>query len=187
MRIAVLLAWLVTFTAPAWGYEGALLPTVGFSAVAVHRSGAFESRETLHYSDGKLRIDRGHGFATTILDLNTGSQCELMANHTYLVLPMDDELFRRYFAQNPDLTGARKLDAETVDGIEATRFAFGDDGALDAAGRYWVTRDGILLKRDYDDGVKGTNIHHVEYLRDLKTGPQPRSLFVVPPGYRRAK
>lgn len=172
---------------PAFGFEGAILPKVGFSAVAVHESGSFESREILHYSDGRLRIDRGNGFATTILDLRTDSQCMLMANHTYLVLPLDDELFRRYFAQDPELTGAWKMGAERVDGIQTTKFAFGGAGALKAAGRYWVTGAGILLRRDYDDGVKGTNIHHVEFLRDLKIGPQPESLFVVPPGYHQAK
>lgn len=172
---------------PAFAYEGAILPKVGFSAEAVHVSGGFESREILHYNDGKLRIDRASGFSTTILDMQTGSQCVLMANHTYLVLPMDDELFRRYFAQDPDMTGARQLGTEPVDGIEATKFAFGDSGALEAAGRYWVTRNGILLRRDYDEGVKGTNIHHVEFLRDLKIGPQPESLFVVPPGYHVAR
>src|SRR3954452_21744285 len=76
-----------------------ILPQVDFGATAVHESGAYRSVETIHYTPGKLRIDRGRGFSTTIIDLKTGTQCLLMVNHTYLVLPMDDELFRRFIAR----------------------------------------------------------------------------------------
>src|SRR3954471_17792471 len=87
------------FASPAWAYDDLVLPKVDFSATAVHESGAYATRETIHYADGKLRIDRGNGFSSTILDLTTQTQCLLMANHTYLVMPMDDELFRRYIAR----------------------------------------------------------------------------------------
>ena len=171
----------------AWGYSDLILPKVEFSATTVHQSGAFESREKIHYADGKLRIDRGRNFSTTILDLNTQTQYLLMVNHTYLITPMDDELFRRYIARAADMSGARKLGTERIEGLQATKYAFGEDGALDAAGSYWLTPTGVMLRREYDDGVFGQNVHHVEFLTHITFEKQPASLFSIPPGYKLAK
>src|SRR3954468_4212377 len=108
MRLLALFLVLFAAAAPAWAQMDAVLPKVGFSATAVEETGAVRVRRTIHYADGRLRIDgpiggtpggtpgSTGGFATTILDLNTGTKCLLMANHTYLVLPLDDELFRRF-------------------------------------------------------------------------------------------
>jgi hypothetical protein len=173
--------------APAWGYDDLVLPTVGFSATDVQASGAFLRKETIHYTPGKLRIDRGDGFASTILDLTTQTECVLMANHTYLVLPMDDELFRRFIARTVDMSGARKLGTDRIDGLPTTKYAFGDDGALQAAGFYWLTDTGVMVRREYDDGVFGQNTHHQEYLTDITFGKQPAALFGIPAGYTLAK
>src|SRR3954447_4546381 len=164
-----------------------VLPRVDFSATAVHESGAFRSVETIHYTPGKLRIDRGRGFSSTILDLQTGTECLLMVNHTYLVLPMDDELFRRFIARAPAMSGAAKTGRTRIEGMEVTKYAFGDDGALEAAGTYWLTDSGIMVRREYDEGVYGQNRRHLEYLKDIKGEKQPADLFVVPAGYRKAK
>jgi hypothetical protein len=186
MRIVlVILAMLVC--APAWGYDDLVLPSVDFAATAVHESGAIRTIETIHYSAGKLRIDRANGFSSTILDLTTETQCLLMANHTYLVLPMDTELFRRYIAQSVDATDARKLGTERIEGLQTTKYAFGDDGALNAAGSYWLTGTGVMVRREYDDGVYGRNVHHLEYLTHITFEKQPASLFVIPKGYRQAR
>jgi hypothetical protein len=135
---------------PAWGYDDLVLPTVEFTAISVHKAGAFESQETIHYANGKLRIEHGNGFSTTILDLKTQTQCLLMVNHTYLVTPMED-------------------------------------GELDAAGSYWLTKTGIMIRRDYDDGVFGQNVHHLEFLTHLTIEKQSAALFSIPPGYKPAK
>ncbi|MDB5404440.1 MAG: hypothetical protein QOD93_3466 [Acetobacteraceae bacterium] len=172
---------------PAWGYEGLVLPSVDFSATAVHESGASATRETIHYADGKLRIDRGNGFSSTILDLTTQTQCLLMVNHTYLVLPMDDELFRRFVARTVEMSGAKAVGTERVEGLETTKYAFGDDGALEAAGSYWLTKSGVMVRREYEDGVFGKNVHHLEYLTHITFEKQPAGLFSIPAGYRRAK
>jgi hypothetical protein len=74
-----------------------------------------------------------------------------------------------------------------IQGLETTKYAFGDDGALEAAGYYWVTDTGIMVRREYNDGVFGKDVHHVEYLTDISVGKQPAELFVVPAGYRRTK
>ena len=132
---------------PAFAQDDLVLPTVDFAATAVHQSGSVQTKEQIHYAQGKLRIDRAGGFSSTILDLNTQSEFLLMANHTYLVLPMDDELFRRYIVQNPDLSAAHKVGRERVEGLETTKYAFGEDGALDAAGSYWLTNTGVMVKR----------------------------------------
>jgi hypothetical protein len=174
-------------SAPALAFDGVLLPSIPFSAVAVHRTGAFETREMIHYAGGRLRIDRGAGFSTTILDMNTGSQCLLMANHTYLVLPMDTALFSRYFPLKPDLSPTRTLGPKRVEGIMTTEYAFGEGGELDAAGRYWLTNSGVMVRRDYEDGVHGTNTHHVEFLTRLVFGQQDEALFEIPSGYRPAR
>ncbi len=162
-------------------------PTVDFTATAVHETGAYRQTETIHYTPGKLRIDPGKGFSSTILDLKTQTQCLLMANHTYLVLPMDDELFRRFIARTPAMSGAHKMGRARMQGQETTKYAFGDDGALEAAGYYWVTDTGIMVRREYNDGVFGRDVHHVEYLTDISVEKQPADMFVVPPGYKRAK
>ena len=64
----------------AWGQAELVLPTVDFSATSIHSAGALRTIETLHYTPGKLRIDRGEGFSATILDLKTQTQCLLMVN-----------------------------------------------------------------------------------------------------------
>lgn len=177
----VLLAILVA--RPAQAHDDLVLPKVDFSAIAIHEAGAFRSQETIHYTHGKLRIDRANGFSSTILDLMTQSQVLLMANHTYLVLPMDDELFRRYIARTTDMSGARKIGKERIEGLETTKYEFGEDGALDAAGAYWLTSAGVMLKREYEDGVFGHNVHHLELMTHVMFEKQPSSLFVVPAGY----
>jgi hypothetical protein len=164
-----------------------VLPTVAFSAIAVHDVGAAETRETIHYADGKLRIDRGNGFSSTILDLTTQTQCLLMVNHTYLITPMDDELFRRYIARSLDATDAKKVGTETIDGQATTKYAFGDEGALAAAGSYWLTKTGVMMRREYEDGVYGRNVHHLEFLTHVVFEKQPEALFSIPAGYKRAK
>jgi|tagenome__1003787_1003787.scaffolds.fasta_scaffold20401433_1 hypothetical protein len=171
----------------ARGESDLVLPQVDFTATAVHESGAYRSTETIHYTPGKLRIDRGNGFSSTIIDLKTGTQCLLMVNHTYLVLPMDDELFRRFIARTPAMSGAVKRGRTHFEGLAVTKYAFGDDGALEAAGSYWLTDTGIMVRREYDDGVYGQNRHHLEYLKDIRIEKQPADLFVVPAGYRKAK
>jgi hypothetical protein len=174
-------------TVPAWGYDDLVLPRVDFSATDVQESGAFQRKETIHYTPGKLRIDRGDGFASTILDLTSQTECVLMANHTYLVLPMDDELFRRFIARTVDMSGARKMGMDRIDGMPTTKYAFGDDGALRAAGFYWLTDTGIMVRREYDDGVFGQNTHHREYLSHITFEQQPAALFGIPAGYTLAK
>jgi hypothetical protein len=164
-----------------------VLPTVEFSAVAIHEAGAFRTQETIHYADAKLRIERGNGFSTTILDLATQTQYLLMVNHTYLITPMDDELFRRYIARPADITGARKVGSQRIEGLETLKYAFGGDGALDAAGTYWLTSTGVMVRREYEDGVFGHNTHHLEFLTHITFKKQPASLFVIPAGYRAAK
>ncbi|MDR3534795.1 MAG: hypothetical protein P4L90_30055 [Rhodopila sp.] len=172
---------------PAWGYDDLVLPTVDFSAQAIHEAGAVQTKETIHYTHGKLRIDRGNGFSTTILDLTTQTQCILMVNHTYLVLPMDDELFRRYIARTVDMSGARKVGTQRIEGMATTKYAFGDDGALDAAGFYWLSNTGIMVRREYEDGVYGQNVHHLEFLTNISIEKQPAQLFTIPAGYKPAK
>ena len=172
---------------PAWGYDGLVLPTVSFSATAVNETGALETRETIHYADGRLRIDRGNGFSSTILDLRTQTECLLMVNQTYLILPMDDELFRRYIARSVDLSDAKKVGTERIEGLMTTKYAFGDDGPLDAAGTYWLTKTGVMVRREYEDGVFGANVHHLEFLTHITFEKQPATLFSIPPGYKLAK
>jgi hypothetical protein len=164
-----------------------VLPSVDFSATAVQESGAMLQKQTIHYASGKLRIDPGKGFSITILDLTTQSQYLLMANHTYLVLPMDSELFRRFIARPVAMTGATKIKTERVANLNTTKYAFGDDGALKAAGHYWLSDNGIMVRRDYEDGVYGHNVRHHEYLLDLSFTKQPAALFEIPPGYKRVQ
>jgi hypothetical protein len=186
MRLVI--AFLATcICGPAGAHEALVLPSGDFAATAVHEAGAFRSEETIHYSDGKLRIDRGTGFSSTILDLTTQTQCLLMVNHTYLVLPMDDELFRRYIARAVDVNGARQKGKQRIEGLETTKYAFGDDGALDAAGSYWLTNSGVMIRRQYEDGVFGHSMHHLEYLTNITFTKQPPALFSIPAGYRPAK
>ncbi|MDR3538540.1 MAG: hypothetical protein P4L71_18740 [Acetobacteraceae bacterium] len=183
-----MLAFLALFVSvPAWSYDDLVLPTVDFDATAVHQAGAVETRERIRYTHGKLRIERGDGFATTILDLTTQTEYILMANKTYLVLPMDDEYFRRFIARTVAMSGAHPLGHDRVGGIQTTKYAFGDDGALEAAGTYWLSGDGIMVRRDYDAGVYGENLHHQELLTDIKVEPQPASLFAIPAGYKKVK
>jgi hypothetical protein len=184
-HVLVLLTMLVC--TPAWAYDDLLLPTVDFSATAVHEAGAVQTKETIHYAAGKLRIDRGNGFSSTILDLTTQTQCLLMVNHTYLVMPMDAELFRRYIARSVDMTNAKKAGTERIEGQDTTKYAFGDDGALDAAGSYWLTKSAIMMRREYEDGVYGRNVHHLEFLTHVTFEKQPEALFSIPAGYKRAK
>ena len=186
MRIVLVLLTLL-FCMPALAYDDLVLPKVGFSATATHDSGAIQIKETIYYADGKLRIERGKGFSSTILDLTTQTQCLLMVNHTYLVLPMDNELFRRYIARPVEMTGARKIGAQRIEGMDTTKYAFGEDGALEAAGSYWLSTTGIMVRRQYENGVFGHNVHHLDYLTHITVAQQPASLFLIPPGYSVAK
>jgi len=183
--VFLLLAMLLA--SPARAYDDLVLPTVDFSATVVNQTGGRETRERIFYKDGKLRIERGQGFSVTILDLKTQTQCILMADRTYVILPMDDELFRRFIARAPAMSGAAKTGRTRIEGMEVTKYAFGDDGALEAAGTYWLTDSGIMVRREYDEGVYGQNRRHLEYLKDIKVEKQPASLFVVPTDYRKAK
>jgi hypothetical protein len=100
---------------------------------------------------------------------------------------MDDELFRRYIARSVELSGSRKMGTERVEGLEATKYEFGDDGALDAAGSYWLTPTGVMVRREYNDGVFGKDVHHLEFLTHITFAKQPAALFEIPAGYRPAK
>jgi len=185
--VLAMLGLLITSPAAVLAQGDVVLPSVDFAATDVQESGAVLIRQTIHYTPGLLRIDRGAGFSSTILDLTTWTQTLLMVNHSYLVLPMDDGLFRRFFARPSAITGAVKVGTERVGSQQATKYAFGDDGALAAAGFYWLADSGILVRREYDDGVFGANTHHREYLTDLRFTEQPADLFRVPAGYRLAK
>lgn len=182
MRIAFFLL-IVCISVPARAQLERVLPTVSFSAVAVRQVGAMEVKQRIHYSDGRLRIDGADGFATTILDLRTESQLLLMANHTYIVLPLDDELYRRFFP----FRYAKRLKPDAVAGRTATKYVFDHDGALDAGGYYWLTPDGIMLRCTYVTGVYGMEHRHSDSLTDVKIGSVPASLFTVPPGYRQVR
>lgn len=183
--LGILIALL--FAGSAQAYDDLILPRVAFSATAVHEVGAMRDVATVYYADGKLRIDRGKGFSATILDLGSQTQIVLMADRTYLVLPMDDELFRRFIARAPEASGAEKVGAQRIAGLETTEYEFGDDGALAAAGEYWLTPTGIMVRRVWADGVLGQNLRHRAYLTDIKIGPQPEALFGIPAGFRRVK
>jgi hypothetical protein len=172
---------------PAFGYDDLVLPSVEFTATAVHEAGPAKTTETIHYANGKLRIDRGPGFSSTILDLTTQTQCLLMVNHTYLVTPMDDELFRRYIARTVDISGARKMGTQRIEGLDTTKYAFGNDGELNAAGTYWLTSSGVMVRREYDDGVFGHSLHHLEFMTHITFGKQPAALFEIPAGFKPAK
>jgi hypothetical protein len=178
---------LFLLAAAARADDNLLLPRVAFSATAVNQTGRFRETQTIHYADGKLRIDGPKGFATTILDLTTETECVLMANRTYLVLPLDGELFRRFIARQPDVHGDEKLATQVADNSTTSKYAFGDDGALNAAGYYWVTGNGIMVRREWEDGVLGQSVRHVSYLRNIVIAPQPATLFAIPAGYRPAR
>jgi hypothetical protein len=186
-RLFLFLGVLCCAPLTARAYDDLVLPKVQFAATAVHTAGALRTTETIHYADGKLRIDRGHGFSATILDLTTQTQCLLMVNHTYLITPMDDELFRRYIARTPDMSVARKIGTARIEGLETTKYEFGEDGALEAAGTYWLTPSGVMVRREYNDGVFGRDVHHLEVLTHISFEKQPASLFTIPAGYRPAK
>jgi hypothetical protein len=186
-RFILLLAILLSFPWDAVAYDDLMVPKVAFSAVAVQEAGASKIKETIHYADGKLRIDRGDGFSTTILDLMTQTQCLLMADHTYLVMPMDDELLRKYIPRTVDMSDSRKLGTARVGGQETRKYEFGNDGALNAAGTYWLTPSGIMVRREYRDGLYGRDVHRVYYLTDISVANQPASFFKIPAGYRLAK
>jgi hypothetical protein len=162
-------------------------PAVDFTATAVHESGGVSQTETIHYAAGRLRIDPARGLSGTILDLTTQTECLLMANHTYLVLPMDDEVYRRFIARLPSMSGAHKVGRDRIDGLETTKYAFGGDGALEAAGFYWITDSGIMVRREYEDGVFGKSVRHKDFLTNISVGKQPADLFVIPPGYKKAR
>lgn len=187
--ILILLAVLVCgpLRSPAWAYDDLVLPSVEFSATAVQQTGKAQRKQTIRYKAGMLRIDQPNGFSTTILNLNTQTQYLLMVNRTYLVLPMDSELFRRFIARAAGATGARKMGTARIENLPTTKYAFGDDGALKAAGFYWLSGTGIMVRREYDDGVFGQNVHHKEFLEGINVSPQPADLFVIPPGYAPAK
>jgi hypothetical protein len=171
---------------PAYAYDDLVLPSVDFTATAVHEAGRLRISETIYYANGKLRIDRGKGFSSTILDLTTQTECLLMVNHTYLVMPMDDELFRRYIARAVDTSGSRKVGTERIEGLKTTQYAFGDDGELQAAGSYWLTSTGVMVRREYHDGVFGQDTHHLEFMTHITFGKQPAALFEIPAGYKPA-
>jgi len=74
-----------------------------------------------------------------------------------------------------------------IDGLETTKYSFGDDGALEAAGFYWITDTGIMVRREYEEGVFGKNVRHKEFLTNITIEKQSPSLFVIPAGYRKAR
>jgi hypothetical protein len=182
MRWALILVILLSGRAAQAQLER-VLPKVDFTATSVQQVGGAQLRQTIHYADEKLRIDGPEGFATTIMDLRTGTQILLMADHTYLVLPLDDELYRRFFP----FRYAKKLKQEQIDGLATTKYVFDADGGLNAGGYYWLTSNGIMVRSAYEDGVYGADIHHVSFLTDLKVAPVPASLFGIPEGYRQVR
>jgi hypothetical protein len=180
---AVLFLAILLIAAPAKAQLERVLPSVPFTATAVQQIGAGQVRQTIHYADGRLRIDGADGFATTILDMETETEILLMANHTYLVRPLDDELYRRFFP----FRYAKKMKPDQVQGVAATKYVFDQDGGLAAGGFYWLTSTGIMVQCAYEDGVYCAAVRHLNFLTDLKVGPVPDELFKVPAGYRLAK
>jgi hypothetical protein len=44
-----------------------------------------------------------------------------------------------------------------------------------------------MIRRQYEDGVFGHNMRHLDYLTHLSFAKQPAALFSIPVGYRRAE
>ena len=159
----------VSVCSPAFGYDDLVLPSVEFTATAVHEAGVMKAWETLHYANGKLRIDRGSGFSSTILDLKTQTECLLMVNQINLVMPMDD-----------GYSAATSLGLST----SAVREKWGRNASRvwrprnmpSATMASWMPPD-LLVDANrsngaarYYDGLFGHNQHHLEFMTHITFG-----------------
>jgi hypothetical protein len=85
------------------------------------------------------------------------------------------------------MSDAKKAGTQRIEGLETTKYDFSSDGELDAAGSYWLTKSGVMVRREYEDGVFGKNVHHLEMLTHIDFAPQPAGLFDIPAGYKKAQ
>jgi hypothetical protein len=186
-RIFLTLFLFLAFCAPALS-DRLPEPLVEYSAETMTRTeGRLSLGKVYHAPYMERKEERIAGRPQVVITrMDLGVVWILMPNEkTYVELPVRDAMGR-----SSDPAGLEykytTVGPEFVDGTLTTKSAMeatGPDGTM-YEGYIWVTREGILVKMV--SGVRGgLGGEFYTELKRLKTGPQPRSLFNVPDGYRR--
>lgn len=186
-RLFLTLFLFLAFCAPA--LSGRLPePLVEYSAETVTRTGGRMSiGKVYHAPYMERREEKTAGRPQVVITrMDLKLVWILMPNErTYVELPVSDAMGRSRDPADFDYKYTT-VGPEFVNGTLTTKSAMearGPDGAM-YEGYIWVTGEGILVKMV--SGVRGRpGAEFSTELKKLKTGPQPRSLFDVPGGYRR--
>ena len=164
---------------------GGLAPSVwaesmpSFSADMVSQGGGQSIRGKIYITQNKMRMEMAQ--ATMIMRHDRHVSWTLMPNQRmYMEQPMDPTMVAQFGAMSPGETERVSLGTETVGGQPAEKFRVTYTvGGMTQTAFQWMGRQGIPLKVAATDGAWS-----VEY-RNVRVGPQPDSLFEIPPGYQK--
>jgi len=150
-------------------------------------------------SQGSMDMQVYHAPQMERVKLNSGGQTtvailRLDRKVTWLLIPQShaymETSFDRYKAHTPekyDVLEHKKVGTEMINGYKAVKYRVKcrtKDGTT-GSGYYWVVNDSIPIKMDLTMNDNGQSRHFVMELRNLKIGPQKRSLFQPPAGYKK--
>lgn len=134
----------------------------------------------------RMKFDSGGQTMTAILRLDRNVTWLLMPQmHAYMETSLD-----RYMSHTPegyDVLEHKKVGTEMINGYKAIKYHIRcrtKDGAK-GSGYYWIVNDSIPIKVDLTMIDNGRAHHVAMELRNLNIGPQKRSLFQPPTGYKK--
>lgn len=135
----------------------------------------------VHHRPGVTREELTYRGATHTVILNFRGNSAMMLLQTQAMaveVPLDQA--KAMFSAIPDdLVGLDAIGSEAVFGVPTTRYRV---VAENSQSQVWVTDEGIVMRLT-GVGKGGTRFGMV--LRNLKVGPQPASMFAMPPGYEK--
>lgn len=157
-----------------------------FSATMVLRDSGKEVLGKIFVQDGKLRqeFDGTAGQTVTIVRPDLKKVWILIPQRgSFTELPLRPELPGQFIQIPPGAQSKRPLGKETVDGYEAEKYqVIVRQRSGPEVETIWVaTKLGVPVKL-----VSKGGRFSVEY-QNIKEGPQPESLFSLPPEYTRVK
>jgi hypothetical protein len=133
----------------------------------------------IYTGDKKSRIEMPQ--ATMILRLDRGVTWMIMPDQgMYMEQPVDPKMAAQTSREMPGETERKSLGKESVNGREAEKFLviYSQAGRTDSV-HQWIDGDGIPVRTAALDGSWSAEF------KNVKSGPQPDSLFEPPAGYQK--
>ncbi len=176
---------------PGWLLVLAVVLLLAGSAAAAEFSGQMVVRDgeklalgKIFVQDGKMRQEFNDEEGQTITIVRPDLKkvwVILPREHGYMELPLKTKLPGQFIQIPPDALAKRLVGKETVNGYEAEKYEVTAPGGLGPERQtiWMAVKLGVAVKL-----VSREKDFSMEY-RSITEGPQPESLFNLPPGYKK--